>query len=300
MDYKKMKPIGLVRLMLTDGVITREQAAKYFPELAESEDEKILKDIINFIKVSKPEWQNYRDYSSWIAWLEKRGEQKSVPDWMTKFLDELRTKKNYFDWDEHKDIEGGILAIINWMNPTYFNEKEGGQEPIEWSGKIGVKHAEGKLKEMLDRKENSAWSEEDENKLNEILLDIELSRAIHLHSPKGTFDSRKKWLKSIKDRVQPQPKQEWSEEDETIKERIIDELKEKKIIGVLGKSSYDIIENWLESIRPQSHWKPSEEMLEALYRALPQDVKEISEDEILLDKLYQGLKYGRVISNNKK
>jgi len=60
---------------------------------------------------------------------EKQGEQKHVPYWMPKFLDELRTKKNYFDWDEHKDIEGGILAIIKWMNPNYFNEKDGEQKP---------------------------------------------------------------------------------------------------------------------------------------------------------------------------
>jgi hypothetical protein len=39
-------------------------------------------------------------------------------------------------------------------------------------------------------------------------------------------------------------------------------------------------------------------MLEALYRAIPENVMTISEDEMLLDKLYQGLKYGRVLSEN--
>ena len=53
----------------------------------------------------------------------------------------------------------------------------------------------------------------------------------------------------------------------------------------------------LKSLRPQSQWNPSEEMLEALYRAIPENVMEISEDEMLLDKLYQGLKYDRVLSN---
>ena len=53
---------------------------------------------------------------------------------------------------------------------------------------------------------------------------------------------------------------------------------------------------WLKSLRPQNRWKPSDEMLEALYRAVPENVMEISEDEMLLDKLYQGLKYGRVLS----
>lgn len=41
-----------------------------FPEL--NEDEKIRKEIIDYIKVSKPYWKSFRDYSSWIAWLEKK------------------------------------------------------------------------------------------------------------------------------------------------------------------------------------------------------------------------------------
>ena len=49
MDYKEMNAIGIVRLMLTDGVISQEIAEKYFPELAESEDERIRKELIAII-----------------------------------------------------------------------------------------------------------------------------------------------------------------------------------------------------------------------------------------------------------
>lgn len=187
---------------------------------------------------------------------------------MTKFLDELRTKKNYFDWDEHKDIEGGILAIINWMNPTYFNEKEGGQELIEWSGKIGVKHAEGKLKEMLDRKENSAWSEEDEAKLKSILFHIEDVEN------KDVID----WLKSLKDRILPQPKQEWSEEDKNMLQSILDEYKSMSIEK----------RNWLKSIKDRFTWKPSEAQLISLARASNRCVG--VEDSKILIKLLEQLK----------
>lgn len=155
------------------------------------------------------------------TWLEKKGEQKSVPTWMPTFLDELRSKKNYFDWDEHKDIEGKILAIIRWMNPNYFNGKGGEQKPAE-------------------------WSEEDNKIIEEIINDIECARAINYHAPKEGYEFRK---------------------------------------------------NWLKSLRFQNHWKPSDEMLEALYRVIPENTMVISEDEMLLDKLYQGLKYGRVLSN---
>lgn len=89
------------------------------------------------------------------------------------------------------------------------------------------------------------------------------------------------------------------------------EYDEKMLVTVLwhvsnsisnGKEIYvkcDTID-WLNKLRervcPQTHWKPSEEMLEALYRVIPENAMDKSEDEILLDKLYQGLKYGKVLS----
>ena len=85
----------------------------------------------------------------------------------------------------------------------------------------------------------------------------------------------------------------WSEEDEKMYAAIIFAL-----AGFMGNE--DKL-NWLKSLKdraqPKKQWKPSEEMLEALYRVTPENVMEISEDEILLGKLYQGLKYGRVLSN---
>ncbi len=106
---------------------------KLFPKLKEGEDERIRKEIISFLKEGNPyHCPNSVKRQGWATWLEKQGEQKSVPVWMPKFLDELRLKKNYFDWDEHKDIEGNILAIIEWMKPNYFiNGKDGGQKPVD-------------------------------------------------------------------------------------------------------------------------------------------------------------------------
>ncbi len=106
------------------------------PELTESEDEKIGKILIELVSNDKA--AGYTGFyeergitcDDAIAYLKKQKEQKTTPDWMPKFLDELRSKKNYFDWDEHRDIEGHILAIINWIAPDYFNVKEKVQKPI--------------------------------------------------------------------------------------------------------------------------------------------------------------------------
>ena len=53
-----------------------------FPELADSEDEKIRKELLDFCKNRAENYPNdpkYKNISAWIAWLEKQGEQK--PKW---------------------------------------------------------------------------------------------------------------------------------------------------------------------------------------------------------------------------
>ena len=52
------------------GVIAENTIKKAFPELVESEDEKIRKELIKFVKVNIPDQERY------IAWLEKQCEKK--------------------------------------------------------------------------------------------------------------------------------------------------------------------------------------------------------------------------------
>lgn len=87
-----------------DGML-KEDLERVFPELRESEDERIKKDIITFIK------ENYSSAKSWIAWLEKQGEQK--PEWIQwtgKNLKEVidftgksvRFNEWFKSWDEYE------------------------------------------------------------------------------------------------------------------------------------------------------------------------------------------------------
>ena len=55
---------------------TKEFLEEIFPELKESEDERIKEELIAFIKKRDRSGCDY-DYDKWIAWLEKQGEQKS-------------------------------------------------------------------------------------------------------------------------------------------------------------------------------------------------------------------------------
>ena len=78
--------------MISDGVVSRESAAKYFPELEESEGEKTRKEIIAILKYKYekfPKAPRYRNAPKWIVWLEKQGERKSA-EWTED--DEIKVK----------------------------------------------------------------------------------------------------------------------------------------------------------------------------------------------------------------
>ena len=94
------------------------------------------------------------------------------------------------------------------------------------------------------------------------------------------YNTQYNWLKSIKGRVQPQPKQEWSEEDEKIIETMCKE-------GDLKPSEME----WLRSLKP-NNWKPSEydiSLLEEIARNIRNNIRpfcsEVSSLEALIDTL---------------
>jgi len=283
-----------------------------FPELRESEDEKIRKGIIEYLEQSQFGEEHYlidddivRGY---IAWLEKQGEQKSadkdepkfkVGDWITNGAciikitsiddryywhdndcvggDIESIDKEYHLWtiDDAKDgdvlvhngctfifmgIKNGIVQaieenLLDDTNPVCFGkpDEDGDYHPATKEQRDllfqKIKEAgyewDDEKKELRKIEKESIWSEEDEEKLNSIIQVL------------GDNSLLVQWLKSLKDRVQLHPKQEWSEEDEFwLKEvercvRVEYPLKDSKII------------DWLKSLRP-NHWKPSKEQMEAL------------------------------------
>ena len=234
---------------LDNNDLSNDDLETLFPEIRESKDERIRKDIIVLVKdwwdrVNK---DNISTKEQMIAWLEKQGEQK--PQRMISA--------------EAKE------AMYN--------------KPAEWS-----EDDEVKINRIVDCLENLNVAD------NDILLkDVD-------------------WLKSLKDRVQPQPNQEWSEEDEKIAKTIINEFEQssewycangltkedciawvnkqmhtkwseedkKKVnnlyvlldqmvsFNMLSNKDATEFKDWLKSLRPQNRWKPSKEQMEALAWAL--------------------------------
>ena len=120
---------------------------------------------------------------------------------------------------------------------------------------------------------------EDERIRNEILLYIGSKQDIDL-------DTHNRWCAYLEKQKKQKPA-EWSEEDEKMLHHIIidiESLKEQDYCKPLCDEEI----NWLKHLSPQSHWKPSEEQMEALSDAwLACDDKEKCE---LLSSLYDELK----------
>ena len=118
---------------------------------------------------------------------------------------------------------------------------------------------------------NPAWSEEDEEMLENVIFSINHESVIEGLKSRGisySLDSSTHlmknlidWLKSLKDRVQPQ--QEWSEEDETVLDNLIYALANDRI----GNDRDEYVD-WLKSLKDRYTWKPSVEQMEALAWAL--------------------------------
>jgi len=115
-DYKKKYEEALKKVYelhrnwpCVSGLIdVREELEEIFPELKESNDELIIKDIISYLKYkhSDPDVA-YRKYDKWIAWLEKQGESKEKP-----------TKRQVWDYCNKISHEWWQIAMDKWNTLT--------------------------------------------------------------------------------------------------------------------------------------------------------------------------------------
>ena len=131
-------------------------------------------------------------------------------------------------------------------------------------------HAEKKELKKIEQKP-AEWIDDDEKRMNHIIQFLEDKDRWKDGERAFPIEEDVRWLKSIKDRVQP--KQEWGEEDEKMIDNIIDYMMPMPIFftSTKGKSGKEYTKefikeaiDWLKSIRPQNTWKPSDEQMKAL------------------------------------
>ena len=228
-----------------------------FPELTESEDERIRKRLIDLIyKVYA--FTNYItcvEYENIIAWLEKQGDKSiTLPKWKYK-NDNTPLLRDSIILNKYgcvaKSPSGAIISdawVLDYDElaklPKEELEKQGEQKPFDYE------NTNIQQKDFAPKQE---WSEEDDYNLQcmiaKVTYDIQKGNV-------GRNNELMDWLKSLKDRVQPQPKQEWSEEDEKIRKELINVFSNREKY-LIDQSFGDItVSEALAWLKKQGEQKP--------------------------------------------
>lgn len=317
-----------------------------FPELAESEDDRIMKFLKDYtiemiaglesdisisvydgVKGHDPEaeaelekWKGVR------AWLEKQKEQKPaeeelvyrlnglMQDYIKEGKDEAekehRLKCYRLFWDaledtnffEQKEQKPNIELIQRSWYIEGYHDREFGQEP-KWiirPGKGGPKYEKNeKYGQPLEQKP-AEWSLTDATFIEEIDETLFMAETGRNEVVKNQIERERNFLKSLPERFNLQPKQEWSEEDEAMLENVLGTYKTlEDMLDLSTGQDRDILESmnferdWLKGrfkfLRSQPHWKPSEEQMEFLKRTV--DGYDITcRGQVALESLYDDLK----------
>lgn len=236
----------------------KEALETIVPELHESEDERIRKQLINICNEWLGGGYNARPCPNDVRWLknllEKQKEQKPILEvFGFKVGDAVRLK----DGDGRKHIIKSFEEVEGVHGPNFYHvefEDNSARDGIY----PGEEYPNGYYTQMekFEEEQKHAWSEEDLIHLANAILSAEKEW--------GAESCTAKWLKSLPERFNLQPKQEWSEEDEEdniyLLLRMVDAVDSIPYINGTLRVSDEKKKELKEFIKRPS-WKPSEERM---------------------------------------
>lgn len=260
MDYEKKYKEALewARKVMQGKVgFVLDEVLEIFPELKESEDERIRKELLNAFQESEDSLYMVltpHRRESFITWLEKQGKTSPILS-NSLNIGKVEQKPKFRVGDTIKNKKTNKIFTISDYSLLY-----------EYYHDINHYH-EIKFSEQDDWElveQNHAWSEEDEHKfkvvVNALVEDYEATPELI------------NWFNSLKERVgfevNRTTTKEWSEEIEGAISLLNDMAEEQEKdycphnANNLQKAAY-----YLETCRPQNRWKPSDYQLEALESA---------------------------------
>ena len=250
----------------------KEALETLIPELRESEDERIRKELIAFFNEVQGIYWHDLAVDDILAWLEKQKEQPNI-----ELIQRSWYLEGYHDREFLKEPMWCVKAEAGgpkfYKNPNYGKKLEPIKDVTINGEPINTEP------QQVDIPAPTEWSEADEEMFNDILLDMADRREMFKSKGETTFaeNTQKKidWLDSHHLQLKyqsscPQPKQEWSEENKKTLDDACCWIAE--YAGYLmdknyGKASMLMgLVDKLKSLRPS--WKPSKEQMEALQRAI--------------------------------
>ena len=177
-----------------------------FPELKESEDEKIRKEIIGHFRNTRCVTEEGAErIAKWLSWLEKQGNINPTEDELEALrIAAYEPTKN---WSEKLQ---SLYEKLTHCEQKLAFEMKSPEESLGISSETYNKIVD----ECIYGEQKPAWSEEDNNCLSTIIA--EFSKSAGKSVSKDEWMRCNDWLNSLRNRVQPQPKQEWSEKDKAL------------------------------------------------------------------------------------
>ena len=280
MDYEKKYKEALERARQIQNTpytahwdVMKEVVEDIFPELKESEDEKIRKELIQFFSDKDEEdYEGLHPRAQIVAWLENQGQVKEsiISQHENKICKESddsltseneRIRKAMIDFFKHEREEGvtvlhygaNIECMIAWL------EKQGEQPKnndvcnnCDQQGSC-VSPCPMKLVEKQGEQKLAEWTAEDEE---------ELKIALNTLEEAGQYSSAK-WLKNVCLVPQTIQNPAWSEEDKNVVNLILSIVSDFKNsfsghVGAAVEDDIKKIDKWLKSlkdrVRPKQEW----------------------------------------------
>ena len=281
---------------IPEGYEARIDGNKVIIEQKVGKDEMIRQSLVEYFRKFNPKnmWDGTFSFGDVLSYLERQ------KDKVVKFDHDREQKPAKEDgpFDEDKFLEGELAAFLQNYDKEYDDDaaisdvaihfyelgKKMKQKPAEWSEedekmlfflnefmdnkgkdyfttlvypkiKIWLKS----LHERFNLEPKQKWSEEDEKMLNGI---IERGNSEIPKGECGLTPNQVAWLETRLKSIRPQPEQGWSEEEKKHLYNAIEAVKYVYDISE-GTSGFKCVE-FLKSLRPQPHWKPSKKQIDAL------------------------------------
>lgn len=251
-------------------LVDQEALETLIPELAESEDERIRKTLIEELSVCNIVGElQYRlpkaTRDECLAWLERQKEQKSI-----KWTD--------LTWKDIVELEG-IINNVHYDFSAGIGQESFGKEVLE-------RFRSTKGDEYLDEAEQKYWREEGQKEQKPVERSLEDDHIIgFVYDLLNEIEWKDNWAMSkdeclrLLNSYSPQQPAEWSEEEKkiigNIRHLIFEHAFENGGVDVNGdycKDVYQEADDFLKSLRPQpkAEWSEEDEkMIDHLIEALP-------------------------------
>lgn len=254
MDYKKKYENALEwarQVINGECGFIRKEVEEVFPELKESEDERILQQLLYMVKKEKEVMNNHlgvrgMSYDDMITWLEKQRERHTPID-IDKMVYKYGNTKE--DCTNGLPVNCQIRAYRQGINDTLnlvFNLEKQGKQNYEFHGIAESRPAKGTLKKLVDEIENVDNANKVEPKFkigqrikqgNTIAEIKEISKdGYHCDIAFVPFTAEDNWELSL-----------WNEDDD----KMLYECKKEiwKSAPTMLSLKHEKIEQWLESLK---------------------------------------------------